>query len=207
MLLVTLSLRLLDQLRCKKSENLAKHNSSNCTTLPHNFSTKSSIKSLNHKHHSAASDGSSETFKNGKGHFNTSNYETCNSHYCSPQNCFRSSLSYGSCDYENDFQCLALNINPELGERIMISGNRALVEEVFPEISQVLMDGRTSVAWNQDSKHVIRFPLNGYCKLNSLQTIARLLNNGFKIMASNGGGVEGQQFSEYLFVRNQVSIM
>jgi len=46
----------------------------------------------------------------------------------------------------------------------MISGNRALVEEVFPEISQVLMDGRTSVAWNQDSKHVIRFPLNGYCK-------------------------------------------
>jgi len=89
----------------------------------------------------------------------------------------------------------------------MISGNRALVEEVFPEISQVLMDGRTSVAWNQDSKHVIRFPLNGYCKLNSLQTIARLLNNGFKIMASNGGGVEGQQFSEYLFVRNQVSIM
>jgi hypothetical protein len=25
------------------------------------------------------------------------------------------------------------------------------------------------VAWNQDPRHVIRFPLNGYCKLNSMQ--------------------------------------
>lgn len=46
-----------------------------------------------------------------------------------------------------------------------------------------------------------RFPLNGYCKLNSMQVITRLLNAGFKIAASNGGGVEGQQFSEYLFIR------
>ncbi|KAJ8975199.1 hypothetical protein NQ317_019026 [Molorchus minor] len=45
------------------------------------------------------------------------------------------------------------------------------------------------------------FPLNGYCKLNSMQVITRLLNAGFKIAASNGGGVEGQQFSEYLFIR------
>lgn len=100
-----------------------------------------------------------------------------------------------------EFQCLALNVSPDLGERIVISGERALVEEVFPEISQPLMDARSSVAWNQDSKHVIRFPLNGYCKLNSLQTIVRLLYGGFRILASNGGGVEGQQFSEYLFVR------
>ncbi|XP_076323381.1 BTB/POZ domain-containing protein kctd15-like [Tachypleus tridentatus] len=106
-------------------------------------------------------------------------------------------------DKNNDtgFQCLALKVSPDLGERITISGERSVVEEVFPEISQTLMDARSGVAWNADSKHVIRFPLNGYCKLNSLQTITRLLNNGFKMMASNGGGVEGQQFSEYLFVR------
>ncbi|UYV77728.1 KCTD15 [Cordylochernes scorpioides] len=107
-------------------------------------------------------------------------------------------------DCRNDggeYQCLALNISPDLGERLVLSGERALVEDVFPEICQALMDGRSGVAWNQDSKHVIRFPLNGYCKLNSLQTITRLLNHGFRIMASNGGGVEGQQFSEYLFVR------
>ncbi|UYV77729.1 KCTD15 [Cordylochernes scorpioides] len=79
-------------------------------------------------------------------------------------------------DCRNDggeYQCLALNISPDLGERLVLSGERALVEDVFPEICQALMDGRSGVAWNQDSKHVIRFPLNGYC----------------------------QQFSEYLFVR------
>lgn len=107
-------------------------------------------------------------------------------------------------DNDVGYQCLALNICPDLGERIMISGERSLVEETFPEISQTLMDARSGVAWNQDAKHVIRFPLNGYCKLNSLQSISRLLNHGFRIMASNGGGVEGQQFSEYLFVRKYV---
>lgn len=105
---------------------------------------------------------------------------------------------------ENDsftFQCLAVNISPELGERVCISGERALIEEIFPEISQTIMDSSKAAAWNQDAKHVIRFPLNGFCKLNSLQTISRLLNHGFRVMASNGGGVEGQQFSEYLMVR------
>ena len=108
---------------------------------------------------------------------------------------------------ENDnlsFQCLAVNISPELGDRVCISGERILIEEIFPEISQTIMDSSKAAAWNQDAKHVIRFPLNGFCKLNSLQTIVRLLNNGFRMMASNGGGVEGQQFSEYLMVRKNV---
>lgn len=101
------------------------------------------------------------------------------------------------------FDCLALHISPDLGERLMLSGERSLIEEVFPEISATLMDARSGVAWNSDAKHVIRFPLNGYCKLLSLQAISRMLSHGFKIYASNGGGVEGQQFSEYLFVRQQ----
>lgn len=100
------------------------------------------------------------------------------------------------------FECVALHISPDLGERIMLSGDRSLLDEVFPETNQAMMDSRSSVAWNQhDARHVIRFPLNGYCKLNSVQAITRLLNAGFKVAASNGGGVEGQQFSEYLFVR------
>ena len=67
------------------------------------------------------------------------------------------------------WECLALYISPDLGERIMLSGERSLVEEVFPEIAAPLMDARTNVAWNQNPRHVIRFPLNGYCKLNSMQ--------------------------------------
>jgi hypothetical protein len=67
------------------------------------------------------------------------------------------------------WECLALYVSPDLGERIMLSGDRNLVEECFPEIATPLMDARSSVAWNQDPRHVIRFPLNGYCKLNSMQ--------------------------------------
>jgi 3-deoxy-D-arabino-heptulosonate 7-phosphate (DAHP) synthase class II len=88
----------------------------------------------------------------------------------------------------------------------MLSGDRNLVEEIFPEIATPLMDARSSVAWNQDPRHVIRFPLNGYCKLNSMQAITRLLNASFSIAASNGGGVEGQQFSEYLFIRKAIPL-
>lgn len=104
--------------------------------------------------------------------------------------------------HHESYECVALHVSPDLGERIMLSGDRALLDEVFPETNQALMDARSSVTWNQhDARHVIRFPLNGYCKLNSVQAITRLLNAGFKVAASNGGGVEGQQFSEYLFVR------
>ncbi len=154
--------------------------SPNSNAFPHNYSTKNRITN--------------------KYSYNGRNFNNCSSdsRVSSPT----------SGNHENDigFQCLALNISPELGERVCISGERNLIEEVFPEISQTLMDSRSGVAWNQDAKHVIRFPLNGYCKLNSLQTITRLLNNGFRIMASNGGGVEGQQFSEYLMVRKYLPL-
>ena len=152
--------------------------SPNSNVFPHNYSTKNKI-------------SNKYSFNNGRNCL----------HNCSPD-----SPSSGNHENETGFQCLALNISPELGERVCISGERSLIEEVFPEISQTLMDSRSGVAWNQDAKHVIRFPLNGYCKLNSLQTITRLLNNGFRIMASNGGGVEGQQFSEYLMGRKYLPL-
>ena len=103
---------------------------------------------------------------------------------------------------ENTYECVALHVSPDLGERVMLSGGRALLDEIFPETTQAVLEARSGVAWHQqDARHVIRFPLNGYCKLNSVQAITRLLNAGFRVVASNGGGVEGQQFSEYLFVR------
>lgn len=106
----------------------------------------------------------------------------------------------------DSYECVALHVSPDLGERVMLSGGRALLDEVFPETTQAVIDARSGVAWHQqDARHVIRFPLNGYCKLNSVQAITRLLNAGFRVVASNGGGVEGQQFSEYLFVRQSVN--
>lgn len=88
----------------------------------------------------------------------------------------------------------------------MLSAERALLDELFPEANQATTQssraGSGGVSWNQgDWRQIIRFPLNGYCKLNSVQVLTRLLNAGFTIEASTGGGVEGQQFSEYLLVR------
>ncbi|XP_014244003.1 BTB/POZ domain-containing protein KCTD1 isoform X2 [Cimex lectularius] len=103
---------------------------------------------------------------------------------------------------QESYECVAVHVSPDLGERIMLSGDRSLLDEVFPETGQAAMDARCGAAWTQsDTRQVIRFPLNGYCKLNSVQAITRLLNAGFKVAGSNGGGVEGQQFSEYLLVR------
>lgn len=60
------------------------------------------------------------------------------------------------------YECVALHVNPDLGERIMLSGDRSLLDEIFPETNHAIMDARTGAAWNQqDVHHVIRFPLNG----------------------------------------------
>jgi hypothetical protein len=106
------------------------------------------------------------------------------------------------------YEVVALQISPDLGERILMSSERSVLDEIFPETNQAILDARSGVAWNQfEGRQVIRFPLNGYCKLNSIQVITRLLNSGFCLEASTGysSGVENQQFSEYLFVRKVYS--
>ncbi|GAU96398.1 hypothetical protein RvY_07850 [Ramazzottius varieornatus] len=102
----------------------------------------------------------------------------------------------------SNHDCVTILITPDLGERITLTSERSIAEEVFPEISDALStNGRGHATWNTDLNHLARFPLNGYCKLNSIQVIQRLLNSGFKIAASNGGGIESQHFTEYLFTR------
>lgn len=66
----------------------------------------------------------------------------------------RNSLRQGGQDM---YECVALHVSPDLGERIMLSGDRSLLDEVFPETNQAVMDVRSGVAWNQqDAHHVIR---------------------------------------------------
>jgi len=106
---------------------------------------------------------------------------------------------------KEQYECVSVHVSPDLGERVMLSGDHAVLDEVFPETGHSALEssaGRPAVSWTPvDSRHLVRFPLNGYCKLNSVQAITRLLNAGFTVAASTGGGVHGQQFSEYLFVR------
>ena len=101
---------------------------------------------------------------------------------------------------EDYVDCVLLHISPDLGERVSLSANKNHLNEIFPELSGALLDSRNS-GWTVDSNFVLRFPLNGFCKLNSIQVIQRLLAAGYHIASSSGGGVEGQQFSEYLFCK------
>ncbi|XP_068449405.1 BTB/POZ domain-containing protein KCTD1-like isoform X2 [Clinocottus analis] len=97
-------------------------------------------------------------------------------------------------------ECVVIHVAPELGERISVSAHRAVIEEVFPEVRDIVSKSLNS-SWNQDSEHVIRFPLNGYCHLNSVQVLERIQQRGFWITGSCGGGVDSSQFSEYILRR------
>uniref|UniRef100_A0A8C9ZPA2 Potassium channel tetramerization domain containing 1 n=1 Tax=Sander lucioperca TaxID=283035 RepID=A0A8C9ZPA2_SANLU len=97
-------------------------------------------------------------------------------------------------------ECVAIRVAPELGERIGVSAQWAVIQEVFPEVRDV-MSNSLNTSWTQDSTHVIRFPLNGYCHLNSVQVLERFQQRGFWITASCGGGVDSSQFSEYILRR------
>lgn len=77
-------------------------------------------------------------------------------------------------------ECLVVRVAPDLGERITLSGDKALIEDVFPEIGDVMCNS-VNAGWNHDSTHVIRFPLNGYCHLNSVQVITYMRRNSQKL--------------------------
>ena len=100
---------------------------------------------------------------------------------------------------DENMDCVVLSVCSEVCERVLLSCERALLEAVIPELTAALNDSRTS-GWVIE-QHVIRFPVNGYCRLNAVQILQRLFAVGFSVVASNGGGVEGQQFSEYLLSR------
>ncbi|XP_059580131.1 BTB/POZ domain-containing protein KCTD1 isoform X1 [Alligator mississippiensis] len=102
--------------------------------------------------------------------------------------------------FSRSCECLVVRVAPDLGERITLSGDKSLIEEVFPEIGDVMCNS-VNAGWNHDSTHVIRFPLNGYCHLNSVQVLERLQQRGFEIIGSCGGGVDSSQFSEYVLRR------
>ncbi|XP_072013576.1 BTB/POZ domain-containing protein kctd15-like isoform X1 [Amphiura filiformis] len=97
--------------------------------------------------------------------------------------------------------CIIVHTTPDCGERISLSGDKNLIHELFPEVGSVICNS-SNTGWTQESNYVIRFPLNGYCKLNTVQVLQRLMQCGFGVIASCGGGIEGSQFSEYVMSRS-----
>ncbi|XP_067369482.1 uncharacterized protein [Channa argus] len=100
----------------------------------------------------------------------------------------------------HECECVVVHVAPELGERISVSTHQAVMEEVFPELRDIMLNS-LNTSRNQDTTYILRFPLNGYCHLNSVQVLERLQHSGFRITASCGGGVDSSQFSEYILRR------
>lgn len=91
-------------------------------------------------------------------------------------------------------ECVIVHVAPELGERISVSSHRAVLEEVFPEVRDT-MSNSLSASWNQDSTHIIRFPLNGYCHLSSVQVQTKIrLVSGIRLC------LVFQYYSPFVFV-------
>ncbi|XP_071487903.1 BTB/POZ domain-containing protein kctd15-like [Diadema antillarum] len=99
-------------------------------------------------------------------------------------------------------ECVIVHTSPDCVERISLSGDKNIIYELFPEVGSIFCHSSpTTAGWAQDCTYVIRFPLNGFCKLNTVQVLQRFLQNNFGVIASTGGGIEGSQFSEYVLCR------
>ncbi|XP_061744155.1 uncharacterized protein LOC133543550 [Nerophis ophidion] len=86
-------------------------------------------------------------------------------------------------------------------ERIGVSGRRAAIEEVFPEVTEALC------ASPDDSTHLTHFHLSDHCGLNSVQVLERLQQRRFRITCGScGGGADSpSHFSEYVLQRAGLS--
>ncbi|XP_072295383.1 uncharacterized protein [Eucyclogobius newberryi] len=96
--------------------------------------------------------------------------------------------------------CALVHVNPGLGERVSVSAERNVLQEVFPEVQDVLRRAPNDT-WSHSVTHVVRFPLSAYSHLTSVQVLERFQQRGFKISGSCGGGVDSSQFSEYVLLR------
>lgn len=90
-------------------------------------------------------------------------------------------------DVSRDCECVVVHVTPELGERISVSASRALMEEIFPEVNDIVYSSMNA-SWNQDATHLLRFPLNGYCHLTSVQ-VHPLSHTGLYSLNMSDAGV------------------
>lgn len=105
---------------------------------------------------------------------------------------------------------LSLNLNQD---RVLISGNIALIHDIFPEIQeQQQQQTTTAIHAHVERNQFIRFTLNAFINLTQVEIFQRLLNSQFLIVASTcGTSIDTMtQFSEYIFSRmksNQLSTL
>lgn len=106
--------------------------------------------------------------------------------------------------HEHSHQCddktstckiLILNHNEN---SLYISGESTLIKSLLPELDE---DNVSNHIILNSCKYATKFCLDGSLNVHYIEMMERLYNNGFIMEACYGGGLEGQQFNEYIFVK------
>ena len=78
-------------------------------------------------------------------------------------------------DVQLYLDCVLVQVCPGLGEKVSVSAQRAVMEEVFPELQDILKSA-PNATWKHSATHAVRFPISAYCQLTSVQVQQRLYN-------------------------------
>ena len=81
---------------------------------------------------------------------------------------------------------------------LYISGESALIKSLLPELDE---DNVSNHIILNSCKYATKFCLDGSLNIHHIEIMERLCNNDFILEACYGGGLEGQQFNEYIFIK------
>jgi hypothetical protein len=98
-------------------------------------------------------------------------------------------------DNESD-SCKILILN-HTENNLYISGESSLIKSLLPEIAE---DNVSDHIRLNSSKYTTKFLFDSF-NIHHIEFMERLYNNDFVMEACYGGGLEGQQFNEYIFVK------
>jgi hypothetical protein len=81
---------------------------------------------------------------------------------------------------------------------LYISGESALIKNLLPELDE---DNVSNHIILNSCKYATKFCLDGSINVHYIEMMERLYDKDFVMEACHGGGFEGQQYNEYVFVK------
>ena len=117
-------------------------------------------------------------------------------HASSNENDENGSTAAGTAAISSD-SCKILILN-HTENNLYISGESALIKNLLPELDE---DNVSNHIILNSCKYTTKFFIDGSFNIHHVEFMERLYNNDFIMEACYGGGLEGQQFNEYIFVK------
>ena len=100
--------------------------------------------------------------------------------------------------HDNDSDSCKILILNHTENNLYISGESSLIKNLLPELDE---DNVSNHIILNSCKYATKFFIDGSFNIHHIEFMERLYNNDFIMEACYGGGLEGQQFNEYIFVK------